>query len=288
MTIGSWLRSASDALKAADIPTPVLDSQVILANTISEKRTWILAHPEVELGTDVHRLLTEMLNRRIVHEPMAYILGKSEFYGREFAVNEHTLQPRPESEAMIELLIEQVNKIVGIENRDINIIDVGTGTGALGITTYLELLKLKTPISNLQAHLTDIDQKCIQTAKHNALSHGVEATFYTGDLLKPFSNMDLKGLIVILANLPYVPDSHTINKAAMHEPKHAIFGGPDGLDYYRALYYQVANLSQFDSKNVIIFTESLPQQHAELTKIASMAGFKQTAESDFIQVFAKA
>ncbi|MDQ2973592.1 MAG: peptide chain release factor N(5)-glutamine methyltransferase [bacterium] len=308
MTVEQWLKINAEKLKRAGVELPLLDAQIILGFSLSKDRSWLLAHPEHMLDNTLTVVANESLKKRLNHMPVAYIVGESEFYGRKFAVNEHTLQPRPETEIMIELLIDKFTNNELLPNSSIiNIIDVGTGTGALGITAALELNKLMAEGSMLKAYLIDIDQKCINLAKQNAKQLGIDATFYQGNLLEPLLNGSRneelrttkneetdspfavhRSPFVILANLPYVPDSHAINKAAMHEPKHAIFGGPDGLDYYRDLYYQIAKFSQFDSNNIIVFTESLPAQHAELKSIAVSAGFKQTTISDFIQVFESA
>jgi release factor glutamine methyltransferase len=102
-----------------------------------------------------------------------------------------------------------------------------------------------------------------------------------GDLLKPLQAVGISPT-VLLCNLPYVPDSHTINEAAMQEPKVAIFGGADGLDLYRALCGQLA---MFSTKPQYILTESLPGQHEALQILFNTSGYRQASAKDFIQVF---
>jgi release factor glutamine methyltransferase len=211
--------------------------------------------------------LENKIKRRVNHEPLAYIRSKSEFFGREFTVSADTLEPRPESETIIELL--KSLKLHG------SIIDVGTGSGCLAITTKLE-------IPELEVMATDISATALKIAQKNALKHDTDIKFFLGDLLTPIP-VSLKPT-VIMANLPYVPNSHTINSAAMFEPKLAIFGGPDGLDLYRQLFFQIANNVQFEGVKFVL-TESLPPQHNELAKIALSAGFKLKKTDDFIQVF---
>ncbi len=155
------------------------------------------------------------------------------------------------------------------------VVDVGCGSGCLAVTAKLEL-------PELEVCATDIDKKCIQTAQENATKHSVNIDFRQGNLLLPIQNENLSEWI-ILANLPYVPDGHTINNAAMFEPKHAIFGGSDGLELYRDIFDQ---LDTFTHKPSYILTESLPFQHEELAKIANSHGFQQLKDDDFIQVFA--
>jgi release factor glutamine methyltransferase len=170
---------------------------------------------------------------------------------------------------MIDLLKE-----LEIDHRECRVADIGTGSGAIGITAALE-------VPGLEAHLTDIDPECLTTAQANARQHNVLASFHEGDLLEPL--LPFRPLPhVLLCNLPYVPDSHTINEAAMFEPKHAIFGGSDGLDLYRRLFDQIDELEE---KPLFILTESLPFQHEALAAIATEHGYKQQDTRGFIQLF---
>lgn len=278
MTIGEWLQTAIVQLQAAQIMTARLDVLVLLEDVLNKERSWLLAHPDQKLRSAQVEKLKSLLLRRISHEPLAYIRGKSEFYGREFAVNAHTLEPRPETETMIELLLKQVkSKKLKVES----IVDVGTGSGCIAITAALELPDTK-------VYATDIDKKCLEVAQVNAKSRGADVTFYRGNLLEPLSTFDFQlstGKLSILANLPYVPDNHTINQAALHEPRHAIFGGTDGLEYYRELFSQIDVMAQ---KPTVVLTESLPPQHQTLADIASRSGYAVLESCDFIQCFRQA
>lgn len=350
MRLDEYMRRATAKLARADIATARLDCLVLIEDALQRDRSWLLAHPDYVVDGAVTRALDEQIARRAEHEPLAYIRGKSEFYGREFIVNPHTLEPRPETETMIDLLKqlvisrqssvasqkEETQEIPtsshGPATRDrrqvtsdnnLTIIDVGTGSGCIAITT-----KLIYPDASVIA--TDIDDKCLKLARQNAKTHDTDITFLKGDLLKPFTDLHVGSTYVeseadfflsngvnrihhtmheqrkeksdsgpqannrvvsstdkqvvgdtwiLLANLPYVPDGHTINAAAMFEPKHALFGGEDGLDYYRRLFSQAAQLSTPPSS---IFTESLPSQHDTLTQIAHSRGYAPAITDDFI------
>lgn len=277
MKTGKWLTNATKKLNAAGIVTAHLDCLILLEDTTGKDRTWLLAHPESTVRGTSLCTLEDWIERRVKHEPLAYIRGKSEFYGREFAVNPHTLEPRPESEAMIEMIKEITRHGKSkAEDSTFQAVDIGTGSGCLAITTKLEL-------PHIHVYATDIDNRCIKTARQNARMHKVDIGFFIGDLLAatPSTIYHLPSTI-ILANLPYVPDSHTINRAAMFEPKHAIFGGPDGLDLYRRLFDQVIKVSPRPHH---ILTESLPFQHKQLIEIAKLAGYKLQKSDDFIQHF---
>jgi release factor glutamine methyltransferase len=266
MKLEEWLRNATQRLNDAGITSSRLDVLVLLEDALNTNRTQILAHPETVL-TDVQ--LSELdakVARRAQHIPLAYLRGHVEFYGRDFLVNEHVLVPRPESETMIELLLQLKLK------QHIKLADVGTGSGVLGITAAL-VLGLE------HVYLTDIDASALELAGRNAKRHKVPVKLAQKNLINDYNEV----FDVLLCNLPYVPNEGPINKAAGHEPSLALFGGPDGLDVYRELFLQLVNQPHDMAKFVL--TESLPHQHTELTRIAKTAGFEQTKHQDFIQVF---
>jgi HemK-like putative methylase len=149
--------------------------------------------------------------------------------------------------------------------------DVGTGSGALGITAKLEL-------ENAEVDLIEIDSQAIKVAKRNVDLFTLTVGVIQSDLLAQTpQNYD-----VLLCNLPYVPDTYTLNSAALHEPKIAIFGGPDGLDLYRKLFDQ---LKIADTKPLYILTEALPTQHEALAAIAANHDYELVKSDDFIQEF---
>lgn len=284
MTIQHWLHQATQMLKQEGITTARLDALILLEDATGKDRAWLLAHGEESLLQPDYAKLDNQLARRCAHEPLAYIRGKSEFYGREFIVTPATLQPRPETETIINLLKNMMEhkspfseaQPHGIREDDV-IVDIGTGSGAISITT-----KLLWP--HVAVYATEINQDALMVAERNAAQLNAEVLFYQGNLLEPLPETvsTQADRLIILANLPYVPDNHTINQAAMQEPSVAIFGGPDGLDLYRALFLQAAQLHH---QAAYILTESLPFQHEALHDIARAQGYKLITSEDFIQVF---
>ncbi len=270
MKINDWLESATQNLKEAGIATARLDSLILLEDTSDKDRAYLLAHLGFQLTTNQLKKLDGQVKRRLNHEPLAYIRGKSEFYGREFTVSPDTLEPRPETETMIELMLNLV------KNRKLKakstVVDVGAGSGCLGITAKLELPELK-------VLATEVNNNALKVAKQNAKKLGANVEFYRGDLLKPVK--DTKPF-ALLCNLPYVPDNYKINQAAKWEPQIAIFGGKDGLDIYRQLFEEIKN---FQYQPTFIFTESLPPQHKKLEAIAQSKGYKLQKTNDFVQLF---
>jgi release factor glutamine methyltransferase len=264
MKLGQFLKSSTAKLDKVDISSARLDALILLEDALHKDRAWILAHPEHEITNIQVERINKKLERRARHIPLAYVRGHTEFYGRKFKVNRHVLEPRPESEAMIEL----AKKLAKTGSA---IADVGTGSGALGITVALE-------VRDSIVDLYDISAGAVAVAKHNTHLHELHLHCRKMNLL----NRPLRFYDIILANLPYVPNNWHINQAAMAEPKIAIFGGSDGLDIYRKLF---AQLEHFTWKPKFVLTEALPPQHQKLAAIAENHGFELHTSDDFIQVF---
>jgi release factor glutamine methyltransferase len=265
MTAAAWLRQSTSLLETAGIATARLDCLVLLEDVLNTNRTQILADPERELTEAEHQKLNKLIAKRAQHIPLAYLRHKTEFYGHEFYIDERVLEPRPESETMIDMVksltLPRVAKLA----------DVGSGSGALGITTKLEC-------PELDITLLEIDSDALAVSRKNVNLYNIDVQTLQSDLLSAANEQ----FEVLLCNLPYVPDNFQVNTAALHEPRLAIFGGPDGLDVYRQLFEQISSSATPKPK---LLTESLPPQHPELTQIAEKHGYKQTEEQDFIQLF---
>ncbi len=286
MRVDDWLRVNTKQLQAHDISSARLDCLILLEEALQKDRGWLLAHLDLPLSPTQIEQLDRQITRRTTHEPLAYIRGGSEFYGRTFAVNNHTLEPRPETETMIQMLEAEIGASKSKNNmpkeappltQNWHIIDIGTGSGVLAITA-----KLLIPSAIVTA--IDIDSECLRITHSNASAHRADIATLQGDLLEPLltSQKSIIQPIIILANLPYVPTNWNINKAAQHEPRQAIFGGKDGLELYRRLFDQI---KASHIKISDIFTESLPPQQSELASIAAVAGYTQHNAQDLIQHF---
>ncbi len=265
--VEQWLKYGSARLEDAGIGSARLDCLILLEDCLQKDRAWLLAHPEYEIKPEQVSRLNKQIARRATHEPLAYIRGFSEFYGRKFKVNRRVLEPRPESETMIDLL-KQLNLPAGAK-----LADVGTGSGCLGITAAMEL-------DTTYVDLFDIDASALGVAKHNAGLHELHLNAQKRDLLRnSHTRYD-----VVLANLPYIPDHWSIHKSVAAEPKIALNGGKEGLDTYRRLFQQIGG---FKHPPLFVLTESLPPQHEKLAEIAAHAGYKLVRSQDLIQVFCR-
>lgn len=270
--ISSWLREASNSFQRAGIESAHLDALLLLEHYLKKSREWILAHEEEVIGDKLLSKLNKARDQRLNREPLAYITGEKEFYGRTFSVDENVLIPRPESEAIIELL-KQILKQV---QDDTQIIDVGTGSGCLAITAKLEL-----PEADVIA--TDISDEALKTASVNAKTLNARVEFIRSDLLEsmPRSKFELANSI-ILANLPYVPDGLITSEEITKEPGLALFSGSDGLNCYRKFWKQILELK---NPPMAVITESLENQHEKLAQLAKSAGYKLKSTNGLAQLF---
>jgi len=265
MTIKDWLQKSTAKLKEAGIESPRLDSLMIVEEIYGQDRAWVLAHQENEINPNNNKKLNNLFNQRLAHFPMAYILGRSEFYGHDFVITADVLQPRPESEAFLEILDDIVKNIDNPK-----LADVGTGSGALGISAGLKWPKMT-------IDLIDIDKNALKTAKINAKKFTTPVRLIKSDLL---ANTDTN-YDILLCNLPYVPDDYPINRSAIHEPGLALFGGPDGLDVYRKL---ASCLSESPKKPLFLLIESLAPQQRKIQEIFAPLGYKHQKTLGLVQL----
>lgn len=265
MTTGEFIIEATRALEASAIETARLDVLVLLSDCLEQDKASILAHPERTLTAEQLTSLQSQISTRAQHTPLAYIRGKAMFYGRDFIVNPSVLVPRPETEALIELLLN-----LPLPD-NVKIADIGTGSGCIGLTLALEL-----PAARVD--LYDISNEALEVAAQNSKRLQAPAHISESSLLTDV----VPSHDVIVANLPYVPDHYPVNEAAKKEPSIALYSGPDGLDHYRKFWSQIAILK---SKPSYILTESLPSQHHALAQLARNAGYALDDSRGFIQLF---
>lgn len=233
MNVSSWLKKAAISR---------LDAELILANSLGKDRVFLHAHPEYELSEAEEKKADSALQRRKNHEPLAYILGYKEFYGRKFAVTPDVLIPRPETEAIINLVKELKPE---------KILDVGTGSGCIAIT-----LKLELPESDVFA--VDISPKALPIARKNAEKLAVKINFQESDLLsKVQGKYDL-----IVANLPYVDKKWDwLSPELAFEPELALYAEDSGLYDIKHLISQAE--AHLTNSGALVLESDL-SQHAKI------------------------
>jgi release factor glutamine methyltransferase len=189
-----------------------------------------LAQSSTEAPVGFAATLDALVARRERHEPVAYLLGEKEFYGRAYRVTRHTLIPRPETEGLVDAALAWLHGREEVAGRPTRIVDVGTGSGCIAIT-----LALETASSGARISATDISADALATARENAVRLDANTVhFHQGHLLADVAlPVDL-----IVSNPPYVPSRDRLllqPDVADYEPPSALFGGEDGLDVIRQL-----------------------------------------------------
>ncbi|MHB9096243.1 MAG: peptide chain release factor N(5)-glutamine methyltransferase [Syntrophales bacterium] len=225
------LRTTRD-LTASGSPSPRLDAEVLLARFLKTDRLQLCMHPERNLTEGEAAGFARWVERRRRGEPVAYIVGVKEFWSLLFEVNCDVLIPRPETECHVEEVLERCGREAG----DLRIIDVGTGSGAIGIALAREL-----PAARIVA--TDISGGALEVARQNAVRHGVAGRmeFLHGDLFASASGT----FDCIVSNPPYIPDEvYPLLPAGIREfePRQALIAGPDGTASHRAIIRGGAHL----------------------------------------------
>ncbi|MDR2063546.1 MAG: peptide chain release factor N(5)-glutamine methyltransferase [Candidatus Nomurabacteria bacterium] len=265
MTAETWLKSATLKLQIAGIPSAKLDAELILAHTANLPRESLHAHLDRHLPSSAVTTANKLLSRREQREPLAYLTGHKEFYGRDFIVNRDVLIPRPESEEIIDIA-----KILAPTQA--TIVDVGTGSGCLGVTLKLEL-------PSAQVTLSDISERALKVARRNAKNLAAAVKVQKSDLLKNLP----QPVDIIVANLPYLDKSWSVSPETRHEPPAALFASQSGEQPNRALLSAApAHLK----KQGRLILEADPKSHASLIDFAkSQTPLRLLQKTNFILVF---
>jgi release factor glutamine methyltransferase len=274
LSVKDWVDDATRELVFAEMPSARLDAELILGHTIRQTRSYLHAHPEHLLDARQIEIATARLALRLDHVPVAYIIGHKEFYGRRFRVTTATLIPRPESEALIELLDQAVPKNAALlAEQPLKLIDVGTGNGILGITAKLEH-------PELEVTLSDVSRHALKVAQQNADELKAAVSVLRSDLLTGYPFV----ADIIIANLPYVDSEWERSPETDHEPAEALFAAQGG----KALIYQL--LTETKSKLALggsVILEADPEQHKDIIHKAKENGLLLQDQKDYGLLFQK-
>lgn len=233
-TILELLSWAGDALKTADAARSVpqnarLDAQVLLSHVLGVNSAYLFTHGAEPVALENIEAFQRLIARRARCEPVAYLTQTKAFFGRDFFVNHHVLIPRPDTEVLVE-------RALALITAHSTVIDLGTGSGAIGITIALE--------TNTPTLAVDISPEAIVVAKHNAKSLGAQLAIVQGSLFTPIIAIEPppSDHLIITANLPYLTPWQwdALDSDVKHyEPKLALIGGADGLVLYDELCVQL-------------------------------------------------
>jgi len=260
-----WLRDSAEQLASIGIPSALLDAEIILAHTLRKSRTWLHAHDDELLSSRQIDIANARLALRLDRVPIAYIIGHKEFYGRLFKVTPSVLIPRPESEDMITLAKKYVTHGT--------LVDVGTGSGCLGITAKLE-------IADLRVILVDTSRFALTVAKENATNLHADVTIQRSNLLDELA----APLSAILANLPYVDRTWEVSPETSHEPSDALYADDGGLRLILKLIDQAATALLTGGA---LLLEADDRQHSVIIGYAQKRGFALLEASGLILALKK-
>ena len=263
MNLENTIKQASQKLKNYKINSHELDAQIILADIVGIKREFLLANSEINISENMMKKYDIAIKRRTNREPVAYIIGKKEFWSENFFVNKSTLVPRPETELLI-------YKIIGIfKHKKINILDIGTGSGCI-------LLSLLKELNHSRGTGIDISSRAIEMAITNSkrLNLFNRSRFKTFNLEKySFGKYDL-----IVSNPPYILSKNIKNLSKdiiNFEPRIALDGGADGLDLIKKVIYKSIYLLK---RNGILALEVGFGQYFQVSRLLKHYGFKEMSK----------
>ena len=263
MNLENTVKKASRILKNHNIHSYELDAQIILSDIMGMKREFLITNNEINIPEKVMEKYDIAIKRRIKREPVAYIIGKKEFWSQDFRVNNSTLIPRPESELLIYKLVSY------FKNRRINILDIGTGSGCI-------LLSLLKELSLARGIGIDISSKAVKIAKLNSkkLNLFYRSKFKVVDI----NNFNIGRYDLIVSNPPYIAlkDMKNLSKDILnYEPLIALKGGFDGLDLIKKVIYKSKHLLK---TNGLLGIEVGTNQYLQASKILKKNGFREVSK----------
>ncbi len=268
------LSSGTAYLEARGTEAARSSMQALIAHVMGTDRTWIYLHMDEMLPEEKLVQLRDLLRKRGQGVPLQHLLGSVEFYRRNFRSDSRALIPRPETEELVELALRTFSRSVSSPR----ILDMGCGSGVIGITLALELRDLLPDVS-----LIDISPAALSLALENATSLGARVRTFRSDLFsawQPLTNEEDSRILppdsfhLVLANLPYVPDHETLQPEVAYDPATALYGGKDGLDVIRRFLAQVRPHMEPDA---CMLLEVGHDQGERVIELMRQAGFTRMA-----------
>ena len=229
-TLEGTVRRLVAAFRSVGLEQPALDARLIVAAALDLDQVAMLRAPDRMLSAPQIDAVERMAARRLRHEPVSRILGRRWFHGLEFEIDPSTLDPRPETETLVDGVLGRLRERGSPEPAPLRILDLGAGSGAI-LIALLAALPTATGLG------TDMSRKALDVARRNALKHGVadRAEFRNADW---FVGVDAATYDVIVSNPPYIPSDEVVRldrDVREYDPRAALDGGVDGLDAYRTL-----------------------------------------------------
>lgn len=268
VTIEKLLKDGIDIIKKRDYNNPNLDVQLILSHLLSKDKIYLHVHRKNEVSNDIAVKFYEMARKRNEGYPLQYMTNSQEFMGLDFYVREGVLVPRPDTE----ILVEKIIKIAGKYERKINILDIGTGSGAIAVSLGYYL-------KNSAVTAMDISDIALKTTETNINKHNLtNIRLIKADIFNYDFNNEKYDIVV--SNPPYI-ESDVIKElpieVSSYEPKLALDGGDDGLNYYRHIVKVFKDICKEDS---ILAVEIGYNQREAVTEIFNNSNLFNRVEYD--------
>ena len=264
-TVVDLLNWTTEYLSEKEFSEARLNAERLLGHVLGLERIELYTNFDRPLIPDELAAFKALLKRRLAHEPLQYILGETEFFSLPFKVSPAVLIPRPETEILVEHVIELCQHQFA-DTDELFILDVGTGTGCIAVS-------LAKHVENAVITAVDISHDALTLARGNAEAHDVSINFKEHDALKPWPTDYLNTFDIIVCNPPYVsfPEYQSLQpEIKEHEPKISLLGGNDGLEFYR----KFANISTTLIKsNGYLFFEIGERQASSVKNIYAEVGF---------------
>ena len=263
MILEKTIKQASQLLKNKNIISHELDAQVILSDIMGVTRDFFITNSHIKVSKNTIKKFNHAIRRRIKREPVAYIIGKKEFWSQDFAVNQTTLVPRPETELLIYKVIDF------FKNKRINILDIGTGSGCILLSILKELV-------HSRGVGIDVSAKAIKTAQFNSCNLNLlhRSKFKVFDVGK----FNIGKYDLIISNPPYIPskDIKNLSKDIInYEPLVALNGGVNGLDLIKKVIYKSNSLLK---KNGLLVIEIGSNQYLKVSSLLRQQGFREISK----------
>ena len=250
-TIGDALKRGIALLKQCNIPEAVTDAMVLLSHVLGCERLYLTIHRDDAIDSCKEAEYMDYINRRCNSEPVSYITGHKEFMSLDFKVEKGVLIPRPDTEILVETVMDKLKEIPNPV-----IVDMCTGSGAIAVS-------LAKYIQGSHVTALDVSDVALQLAKENAVSNGVNITVEEYDVLTPYNAL----ADAVVSNPPYIPTEvikGLDSDVAEYEPHLALDGGEDGLVFYRAI---VQNIDSALKKGGLLAFEVGHDQAHDVAKI---------------------
>ncbi|ENN92027.1 peptide chain release factor N(5)-glutamine methyltransferase [Bartonella bovis] len=263
-SLNNTIRRTQEKLRYQGIPEANLDAKLLVEWITNTNPTDQILRPNMRLSSEQIVQLEKAIQRRITGEPTHRIIGKREFYGISFALSQDTLEPRPDTETLVDLVLPILKKQVKKKGKA-TLLDMGTGSGVIAIAILKQ-------ITQTYAIAVDISEDALKTATKNA-KHANIAQRFTPLLSDWFTSVTGQ-FDLIISNPPYIPEKDIKNLAKevrQHDPLRALVGGKDGLDFYRKLAHESAN---YLKEKGYVAVEIGYSQQREVCNLFEKNGFK--------------